>query len=357
MKRLDDLKVMHQLDPSDMYGCIYDFPEHLERAQEIGESWNLTEISGGQFQNVTLVGMGGSAIGGDLARNLLAGSMKVPFAVCRNYRLPAYVGEKSFVIAASYSGNTEETLAATADALERGATVAALTTGGRLGEIAETRKTPHVILPAGLQPRAALAYSLAPLLHLLERIGFVEGVTGALDSAIKHLRKQRACLAEESPAPGNTAKALAVTLEKKLPLVYAGPDLTESAAVRWRGQLSENGKALAFSSTFPEMNHNELVGWSKSVRVFADRLTVVLLRDEDDHERVKLRLDYFAELLNSDVGVSVNQVQSSGPNRLARLLSLVQLGDFVSYYVSALNRVDPTPVEPIEKLKRHLARV
>lgn len=354
MNRLDDVTVMAGLDPDGMYGCIYDFPEFLERARTVGETWDVSPAGFASVANITLVGMGGSAIGGDLARGMLADRLQIPFGVCRNYHTPEYVGKNSLVIASSYSGNTEETLFATHDALARGAHVVALTTGGALGALAKEKSLAHVVLEGGLQPRAALPLSLTPLLCFMEKAGFCEGVVSLIKDTAAYLKEQRRLFSRETPEKNNLAKQIARSLDGALPLIYAGPDLIESVAVRWRGQLAENGKSLAYSSIFPEMNHNELVGWPETVKKHAGRFCAILLYDEQDHPRVTMRLDYFAERLQ-ELGVALHQTHSSGPSRLARQLSLVQLGDFVSYYLSVLNQVDPTPVEPIEKLKSYLA--
>lgn len=354
MNRLDDVSAMAGLDPAGMYGCICDFPELLARSRSVGETWEINPADFAGVVNITLVGMGGSAIGGDLARCLLENKLRIPFRVCRNYRAPEYVGKNSLVIASSYSGNTEETLSATLDALTRGAKVVALTTGGKLGALAKEKNLAHVILEGGLQPRAALPLSLTPLLYFMQKAGFCEGVVNQLDDTVTYLKEQCRTFSREKPDGQNSAKQIARSLDGALPLIYSGPELIESVAVRWRGQMSENGKSLAYSSIFPEMNHNELVGWSDTVKEHASGLCAILLYDEEDHERVTMRLDYFAARLK-ELDVVVHQAHSAGPNRLARQLSLVLLGDFVSYYLSVLGGVDPTPVEPIENLKGYLA--
>ncbi len=355
MNTLDDIQQMQTLDPEGMYSAIYDFPEQMEAARAIGEAWEVDKDEFVDVKNIVLAGMGGSAIGGDLLGSYLQNKLQIPFHVCRSYELPEYVDDESLVIISSYSGNTEETLAMFADALERSAMVACVTTGGKVGEIAAEEGIVCVKIPAGLQPRAALAYSMIPLLALFEKLGFIKDVSPDLSETILHLKDTRKQLAREEALAGNPAKALANAFDGKQPLIYSSAGLLSPVTVRWRGQISENGKSLAFSNTFPEMNHNELVGWSHSAEAQKDNLAVVLLRDEDDHARIKLRMDIFAKLL-TDKSVTVKDVASAGGNRLTRLFHLVQLGDFVSYYLSVLNGVDPTPVEAIENLKLELAQ-
>lgn len=355
MHTLDDLQFMQSLDPEDMYGHIHDFPEQMESARGIGETWKVDKNQFVDVRNIVLAGMGGSAIGGDLLQSYLQNRLQIPFQVCRSYNLPEYVDDETLVIISSYSGNTEETLAMFADALERSAMLACVTTGGQVAEIADREGIVCARTPGGLQPRAALAYSFIPLLGLFETLGLVGEAAPDVSETILYLKDARKQLARETGAGGNLAKTLAIFCQEKVPLVYAGAGLLDPVAVRWRGQMSENGKSLAYSNTFPEMNHNELVGWSHLTEEQKDDFAVILLRDEEDSPRIKLRMDLFARLL-IDKSVTVKDVASSGANRLARLFSLVQLGDFVSYYLSALNKVDPTPVEAIESLKLELAQ-
>ncbi|HSG98676.1 MAG TPA: SIS domain-containing protein, partial [candidate division Zixibacteria bacterium] len=210
-------------------------------------------------------------------------------------------------------------------------------------------------IPAGLQPRAALALSCIPLLYALEKIGLVKDVDLAVTEAALTLQSLREGLARETGQSDNLAKQIAALAHDRIPLIYTGPELTEPAGVRWRGQFSENGKTLCYSSVFPEMNHNELVGWSRPTDRYRESLAVILLRDEADHPRVQLRMDLFAATIR-EAGAPLQEVSSAGGGRLTRLLSLIQIGDFVSYYLSVLNGVDPTPVTAIENLKRELAR-
>lgn len=356
MSVLDDQSRLGELDPAGMYQDIFDFPHQLDESRKVSSSWDLDPDQFVGLQNIVLAGMGGSAIGGDLLRNYLQTKLQIPFAVVRNYSLPEYVDDESLVVVSSYSGNTEETLSMLGDALERKAMVVAVSTGGQVSEIARSEGFPLMTVPGGMQPRAALAYSTVPVLTLFELLGFVKDTAPDLSEAILHLTDEATSLCRETPEAKNPAKQIAASFEGKIPLIYAGPGLLESVAVRWRGQMSENGKSLAYSNTFPEMNHNELVGWSGDLGDLRDKLAVVLLSDEDDNPRIKLRQDFFAQSLK-DKGVVVHQLASSGGSRLARLFSLVQIGDFTSYYLSAINGVDPTPVEAIENLKSELAKV
>ena len=356
MNALDTIDQLRALDTQDMYGNIWRLPEQMTDARKLAEKWPFDPAEFEGARNIVLAGMGGSAIGGDLVRSLWADSLAVPFVVCRNYRLPEFVDDETLVIVSSYSGNTEETLATLSDALSRKAMVVAATTGGRLAARAKEEGFPCLALPSGMQPRAAIGFATIPLLYLFEKLGFAREVDFAVSEMILTLKDRRKLFSSEVETDANPAKKIAAALHGRVPLIYGGPELTDAVAVRWRGQISENAKSVAFSNVFPEMNHNELVGWSKVAAAYADKLAVVLLRDEEDNPRVKFRMDRFRDTVTS-LGAPMFEVASFGSGRLARQFSLVQFGDFVSYYLALQNGVDPTPVAAIEDLKAALARV
>jgi glucose/mannose-6-phosphate isomerase len=351
---LDDVATIRALDPGNMYNRIFDFPEQMADALKIADGWKIqaSEFSG--IKNIVLIGMGGSAIGGDLVRTYLSDRLMIPFQICRNYVVPEYVDDETLVIVSSYSGNTEETLAALDDALGRKALMVALTTGGILEEVAKFNEIPTAILPAGLQPRAALGYSFVPVLVLMEKIGLVKGVVKEITTAVRELEVRREDFIEDNPTKANPAKNIAEKLLGKIAIVYGGPTMTDVVAVRWKGQLCENSKNLTFANAFPEFNHNELVAWCDVAKPHADKLAVVILRDEEDLGKIARRMDIVKGIIEK-AGILVIEVTSTGSHRLSRMLSLVQVGDFVSYYLAVLNKVDPTPVAAIETLKKSLA--
>ncbi|MDZ4723857.1 MAG: bifunctional phosphoglucose/phosphomannose isomerase [candidate division Zixibacteria bacterium] len=355
MSTLDSIQDIRSLDPGNMYNRIFDFPEQLTDAQKISAAWKIDAQGFAGIKNIVVIGMGGSAIGGDLVRSLLANKLLVPFQVCRNYVLPEYVDDETLVIASSYSGNTEETLSAVEDALGRKALMVAITTGGLLEDVAKLNDIPYIKIPGGLQPRAALGYSFVPLLLFFEKIGLVKGLSAQLTAAIARIQKTREQFIEDLPTEKNPAKRLAAQIIGKIPVVYAGPTLSDVVAVRWKGQLCENGKNLAFANTYPEFNHNELVGWSETIASHKEHLIVIQLRDSDDHPKVSRRMDTVRGIIEKQ-GIKVVEFQSVGSNSLERMLSLIQMGDFVSYYLAILNGVDPTPVEAIETLKKELGK-
>lgn len=351
---LDDVEHIRSGDPGNMYNRVFDLPEHMAEALKIADAWKVSAAEFADPKNIVLIGMGGSAIGGDIIRALLRDRLLVPFTVLRDYSLPEYVDDETLVIASSYSGNTEETLSALNDALGRKAMVAAISTGGLMKDVAELNDIPMAVLPEGLQPRAALGYSVVPILLFFEKIGLIKDTRKEVESAVAKLQLRREKYIEDSPLLSNPAKSMANNILGKTAIVYGGPILTEPVAHRWKGQICENGKNMAFANVFPECNHNELVGWNpKVLGDRAEKFVVFMLRDEGDHPKIRKRMNIVKSLIER-CGTEVHDVHSMGERPLERMLSLIQLGDFVSYYLAVLNGVDPTPVDVIEQLKRSL---
>jgi len=340
------------LDPADMYGHVMNFPKYLKKGADIGRSATIPQLNAGDISNIVVCGMGGSAIGADLVRSYLADRMTMPMAVCRHYSLPNFVNSSSLVIGSSYSGNTEETLSAVQEAADIGAKVICITTGGKLADMAASGGWTAVKIPPGMSPRAALPYSFAPLLVLMSRLGIVDGCDGDLDKAIDAAEIRVKGYAIDTA--GNTAAELAENIHGRIPVIYSGPDYFDAVAVRFKGQICENSKQLAFVNVYPEYNHNELVGW-EIFKPFVEKLIVLTLRDTEDHPRVSARMNIVGKLF-SDRGVEAVDLNSDGDSRLSRMISLIQLGDFVSVYLALLNGADPTPVKVIDHLKSELAK-
>jgi glucose/mannose-6-phosphate isomerase len=301
---------------------------------------------------VIISGMGGSAIGGDVVRAATAGCLPVPLIVCRDYRLPGFIDSATLVFASSYSGNTEETLTAYEQARAAGAAVICLTSGGKLASQARAHGYPVIQLPAGLPPRASLGYSAVMLLGALAVLGLVPDLTGPLQETVDMLSRLVALVGPGIPSKNNPAKQMAHSLAGRLVAIYASSAVLEPAAIRWRGQIEENAKNLAFHHLLPEMNHNELVGWEFPAPVLR-QIGVIFLRDRGDHPQVQRRFELTREIVAAKTGV-VHEVWSEGESLLARIFSVICLGDFVSLYLAWLNSVDPTPVPVIETLKQKL---
>ncbi len=354
MADIDVVEQVRALDPANMYNAIFDLPEHMAEASRIASMWKIQPADFADPRNIVVVGMGGSAIGGDMALSMISSKLMVPLQICRHYELPEYVDDETLVIASSYSGNTEETIAAVEDGLARKAMIAAITTGGMLKDICEINQVPCCQIPPGLQPRAAIGYSLVPMMLFLEKIGLVAGFSGELKDAIVTLQKFREVFIEDLPVEQNPAKNLASKLIGKIPIIYSGPSLTSAAGTRFKAQLCENGKHLSFTNQFSEFTHNELVGWCESIEPYKDYLAVIILRDAEDLPQIRNRMNIVRDRIKG-LGVDVIEVHSKGTSRMERLFSLVQVADFTSYYLAVLGDKDPSPVEAIEDLKAQLA--
>ena len=333
-------------DPSGMLDDVLAQPEHLLDALRRATAARLPRVDapGG----LIVCGMGGSAIGGDLAAAVLEGRLNRPLQVVRGYAPGPAAGPGTLVVCASYSGNTEETLAAYDAAGAAGAPRFAVTTGGALAEAAEADGVPLLLLPDGLQPRAAVAYMLVSMLECAARCGAAPTLHGEVVDALGFVAER---CAEWGPDgdPACDAKSLAYALVGTVPVVY-GAGSTCAVARRWKAQLNENSKASAFYAELPEADHNEICAWGEA----PVSLCAVFLDDPATDPRLRRRVDLTAALI-ADAGARVETVGARGASPLERVLSLLLLGDLVSVYVAALDGIDPTPVETIQRLKAALA--
>jgi len=346
MQNIYDLDAIKTIDKSGMLGLIESFPEQCADAGRIGYSFKLPASYRRKYDNIAVTGLGGSAIGADIIRSYIAQEAAAPVFVNRNYSLPAFIGGGSLVVVSSYSGDTEETLAAYADAKKKRAAIIAITSGGRLKKIAGKDGYPVITIPGGgLPPRAALGYSSIPLLILLTETGLIADKKRELGGAVDNLRRMRR---------SDTGKKTALELFGKFPVVYSAQDHIDAVATRWRGQLAENSKTLASSHAFPEASHNEIVGW-ENPRKLIGKFIVVMLRDRGDETRVAKRMDIMKNILKGQK-VKTLEIDSEGEGLLARIFSLVYIGDFVSFYLAILNGCDPTPVDRIAYLKKKMAK-
>jgi glucose/mannose-6-phosphate isomerase len=350
-----------ELDASDMLGAIAGLSRQLTDGYAAARA-QLAAPPPPRPRGVVVCGMGGSAIGADL---VLAATpdLAVPAAVVRGYGLPSWAGADTLVVAVSCSGDTEETLACAEAALARGCPIVCVASGGRLAALAADRGLTLLRVPGGLQPRASLGSLATAVLATLEACGSCPSHGADVDEAAAVLRagddaygvavaEKAAADGSAGGAVGNPAKALARRLHGRLAVFY-GAGLTAPVARRWKTQVNENAKAPAFWAELPELDHNELEGWSSLPHVTATT-EVVLLEDESGAERLRRR----AELTGAELtarGVAVARVTTRGSSTLARVFSLVQLGDYVSFYLSLLYGVDPTPVDAIQAFKRRLA--
>jgi glucose/mannose-6-phosphate isomerase len=345
---LDDHGEMKRLDESGMLECLSRFPEDCEKAIELAGQVPLNRLEGRKYDAVVFLGMGGSAIGGALIRDWLLEESQVPMTVSRGDWIPGFVNKATLVFAVSYSGNTRETLAACAEALERGLTVVVLTAGGSLEEIAEERGLTLLRMPGGMKPRAAIPYQFFMLATTLNRIGLIRESWGEVGEAMEVLRGLRDEMVPEVAAVVNPAKRLAATLLNKIPFIY-GSRLLEGALYRFSTQLMENGKAPAVGGTYPEVFHNAVLASEAPVDVL-DAIALLVIHGSGDSGRTEEKLQKFSELFRG-VGVQC-ELETRGTGKLARILSVIYSGDFVSTYLAFLYGHDPGSNGAIDELKR-----
>jgi len=341
-----DARAVAKVDPGGMRDIIGSLPEQLGDGLRRGLG---SAIDMGDAERVFIVGMGGSAIAGDVFAAWIADRSKLPIQVVRDYRLPSYAKPEDVLIAVSYSGNTEETLSATTEGIKLGCRVVAITSGGTLRSLAAKNGMAVHEVPKDLPPRGAFGYLFGILPALGEELVY-GNLHGELEQAIVHLRALRDRYRPEAPVSRNRAKSLAVRLRTAIPVIYAAAPFV-AIAKRWQTQLNENAKILAFASSFPEADHNELVGWGEDPRARLYR--PILLRDRDEQPQMRRQLDITVDLISRRT--KIEQVRDDGESLLARMLGTLYLGDYVSLYLATLRGVDPLVLRPIHELKTRLA--
>ena len=343
-----DRETIARVDVSDQLTDVLAIPEHLRDALWKVESAGLEpwDSPGG----IIVAGMGGSAIGGELARAIVGDHASRPLLTARAYGLPPWTTNETTVVCASYSGDTEETLACFEAAGVIGARRVALTSGGKLAELARADGVPVIPVAGGYQPRAAVAYLTIGVLEVAALAGIGPRMNSEIDVAADHLEE---LVIEWGPDGDDAteAKALARALNGTVPVV-AGAGLTTPTANRWKTQNNENAKSPASALELPELDHNEIVGWGSAASF--GRFSALFLDDDDTHPRVKERMDLTERLIRPGAA-GVHRVRSRGRTTVERVFSLVLLGDLVSLYLAVLRGVDPEPLEAIEALKADLA--
>ncbi len=352
MNNLDDPQIFKQIDPGDMLTHLHEMPKLCQQAWQMAMKFDLPQDYT-VVNKIVILGMGGSAIGGDLVSSLAVSEAKLPILVYRDYKLPAFVDAKTLVIASSYSGETEETLTSFKQALETEAKKLAITTGGRLKIMAEERNIPVFGFNYPAPPRAALSFSFLPILGFLQKLGFINDKSADVAETVQVLQELSRRINEEAPQARNPAKQLAQRLYGHLPIIYGAGILSE-VAHRWKTQLNENSKGWAFYEVFPELNHNAVVGYQFPPEL-ANKIVVVLLRSAYLPKRTQLRYQVTCQLLKQ-AKVSYHLVDGEGTSPLSQMMSLILFGDYVSYYLAILYKVDPTPVKAVDFLKEQLGK-
>jgi glucose/mannose-6-phosphate isomerase len=347
---IDSVEAIKQADPGDMLTKIKDLPLQIKDAWKIVQGATLPPAYG-DVRNITVLGMGGSAIGGEFAGALLADELKVPLNVHRDYGIPGYVGRDSLVIASSFSGNTEETLSGFEEAKKRGAKILVITTGGKLAEEAKALRLPLITFGYHAQPRAALGYSLTLVMGTLAKLGFARDMGKEIDAALADVAKLEERVHEG--ARTNDAKTMARSVVGRIPVVF-GAGVMGVMARRVKDQWNENAKNWAHFDVMSELNHNAVVGFPHPP-IAREAQVVLLLRSKRDNPRHKIRFDVTKELLEQSQ-IPYKELQFDGGSLLSEVLQMTYFTDYVSFYVALLNGADPSPVTSIDYLKDRLAK-
>jgi len=327
-----------------MKELIEDFTKHLAQSINIGANTNLKPTEK-DIKSVLICGLGGSGIGGTVVSQIVANNAQLPIVINKDYKIPAFVNSDTLVITCSYSGNTEESLEMLALAESKNAEIACVTSGGKLQEIAEQKGYNHIIIPGGNPPRAAFGLAFPTLFRLLSHYNVTnEDFDSQFSHAIDLLNKEEENIIEE-------AKQVTEKLFGKIPVIYADAWF-EGVAIRFRQQINENSKMLCWHHVIPEMNHNELVGWTTK----NDDLAVVLFRNDDDYFRTQKRMEVNKTVFEKYTSTII-EIYSKGNSRLEKALYLIHLGDWISYFLAEKKGVDVTEVDVITHLKNELAKI
>ena len=328
-----------------MFNLIKDFPQQLLQAVEIGEKATLKAKFDHAITNVVVCGLGGSGIGGDVLSELLRAELKVPVAVNKGYTLPAFVNKSTLLILSSYSGNTEETLACAREAVKRGIQAACVSSGGKLAEMALRHNWDLIEIPSGFPPRTCLGYSVTQLFFILKHHSLInDEFRASLIRSASFMQVEQQKMQEES-------EFLAARILNKPIIVYT-EDKYQSVALRLKQQINENAKSHCWLNVLPELNHNELVGWSKA----NENVAVLVFRTDDEYPRNTLRIN-FTEAVLQKITQPYFEIQAKGHDIYEKHFYLIHFGDWLSYHLALMQGYDPFDIDVLNKLKSHLSAI
>lgn len=326
-----------------MKELITQFTSHLNQAISLGSSAKFNSAKT-DIENVLICGLGGSGIGGTIISQLIGEECQKPILVNKDYKLPAFVNKNTLVICCSYSGNTEETLSMFAQANEKGAEIAIITSGGQFAEIAKNEGKNMIQIPGGLPPRAAFGLSFPQLFFVFEKYGLIKSKVAQIESAIRLIDQIEENIQKE-------ASTVSEKLYNKVPIIY-GESSLEGVCIRFKQQINENSKMTCWHNVIPEMNHNELVGW----RTKNKDLAIVIFRSESDFYRNQKRIEYSKEVIEQYAS-SISEIYAKGESALEQALYLIHLGDWISYFLAEKKGIDAVEVDVITGLKDMLANL
>ena len=327
-----------------MNDYINDFTNHLRGANKIANNLNFKRNTK-EIRTVLICGLGGSGIGGTIVNDIVSLKASIPITTTKDYSIPSFVNNHTLVIASSYSGNTEETLSAVEKCQTKGAEIAVITSGGALKNLAEENNYNKIIIPAGQPPRAMFGYAFTELFYMLNHYGVINNsFKSDLERAIDLLDSEKSNIQ-------NQAINLAKKMYNQTPVIYVANGF-EGVAVRFRQQINENSKMLCWHHVVPEMNHNELLGWRTNV----NNLAVIYLRNKSDYERNQIRIDINKKVI-SKYTENITEIWSKGNSLIENTLYHINLGDWVSWYLSEMNNVDAIEIDVIDFLKEELSKI
>ncbi|WGI17078.1 bifunctional phosphoglucose/phosphomannose isomerase [Methanonatronarchaeum sp. AMET-Sl] len=336
---------IEQYDSEDMLKELEMFPDMCLKAYRDCE----LEVDLSNTKNIIVTGMGGSAIGGYMLKQLLRDISPIPIHINRDYDLPKFVDKETLLLTVSYSGNTKETLSSFKDGLKKGCKILCITSNGKLNKMAQKNKIKSYQPPKGLQPRAAFPYLFLPLLKTLQNSGLIE--KNKIDDTINTLNQIKQKNKPENPIKKNTAKKIAKNLNNSIPVIYGYRNM-EPVAYRWKCQINENSKKFSVFNRFPELNHNEVVGWSDPN---TKNMSVCIIREQNEPKKANKLIKATKNTFSN--AKQINEITAPGETPLTRMLTGVYIGDYVSIYLATLNKVNPTPVKPITQIKNNLKKM
>ncbi len=344
-RMLDDVKKIHAVDKSNMLGVISSLPSQIERSNALVAGIDVPKMNP---SSIIVSGMGGSSVGGELIRDWLSDKIQVPLIANRTSGLPRFANRNTLAMMVSYSGNTRETLACADQAFRRGCNVVGITSGGKLAKLCRSRESPCILLPPGMPPRGAIGYLFSSIAYLMQEMALIR-VEEELQEARGFLEEIRHGWSPNVEMKENDAKKIAKLLEKRTPTIY-GHTYYNAVARRWKTQINENAKTLAWWSEIPEMNHNEIEGWAADSK--GKKFAAVFLRDRHENTDVRNQVRVTVEMLGKRS--KVHEVWAQGTNQLSRMLYNMYIGDYVSFYMAMLKGVDPMPVHAIQEVKKKI---
>jgi len=354
MTILDDLKIISEIDKSNMIDSVSTLPEQIKESKKIIEEITLNSFF--KIDNILISGMGASSITGDIIQSFLRDKLEIPIYVSRQYNLPKWVNKNTLVLTQSYSGNTEETLSTFKHAYQKRSKIIGISSGGKLQEYCKKRNIAHIKIPENYAPRAATGYALFAALFTLKKIGILKiNLTPEIEETIlitnSLVKKNKKEILEED----NPSKQMAKKIFNKIPQVY-GFNFFVPIARRWCNQFNENSKLICRYDEVSECNHNDIVGWSSNPEISKKFICIIFRDSEKESIYMAKRIDFMKKLFEGVSGDTL-EIYAQGKKDLSKMMYLMLLGDFISCYLAILRKIDPTPVVAINELKNELSKL